>query len=64
MKVQVTLLVNVEVNRSDYVHEQTDSDEDVRMHLRDLIDNGDLSMDDLMEQSTDYTVTVVEAPAT
>jgi actin-related protein len=59
----VTLVVNVEINRSDYVHEETDSDDDVRMNLWDEIDNGNISMDDLIEQSTDYTVTVVEAPA-
>lgn len=65
MKVQITLLLNVEVNRSDYIHEETDTDDYILEHLRDRINGGDLSMDDLIEQSADYTVTVtvMEGPA-
>lgn len=62
MKVQVTVVLNVEITRSDYIYEETDMDDDIRAHMRDNIDNGDLSLDDLIEQSTDYTITVVEAP--
>lgn len=60
MKVQVTLIVNVDVNRSDYAIEETSTDDDVREYLRKQIDDGEVSVDDLIEQSTDYTVMVVE----
>lgn len=60
MKVQVTLVVNVDINRSDYAMEETSTDDDVREYLRTQIDDGEVSMDDLIEQGTDYTVTVVK----
>lgn len=60
MKVQVTLVVNVEINRSDYVMDGTSTDDDVREYLCTQIDSGEISMDDLIEQSTDYTVTVTK----
>lgn len=60
MKVQVTLVVNVDINRSDYVMEETSTDDDVREYLRKQIDDGEVSVDDLIEQGTDYTVMVAE----
>lgn len=58
MKVQVTLVVNVDINRSDYAMEETSTDDDVREYFRTQIDAGEVSMDDLIEQSTYYTITV------
>lgn len=60
MKVQVILIVNVDINRSDYAVEENSTDDDVREYLRSQIDDGEVSVDDLIEQSTDYTVTVVK----
>lgn len=60
MKVQITLVVNVDINRNDYAVEENSTDDDVRERLRAQIDDGEISMDDLIEQSTDYTVVVVK----
>jgi len=60
MKVQVTLVVNMDINRSDYAMEETSTDDDVREYFRKQIDDGEVSVDDLIEQSTDYTVMVAE----
>lgn len=63
MKVQVQAVFNLEITRSEYALEEQSTDDDVREVLRKQIDDGDLSLDDVLEQSTDYTITVVEAPA-
>ena len=63
MKVQITVLLNVEITRSDCAMEEDSTDDDVREELHKQIDEGSLSLDDLMEQSADYTITVVEGPA-
>lgn len=60
MKVQVSIILNVDIDRSQYVHVEGETDEGVMENLRDEIDSGELSMDDLMEQSTDYTVLVLK----
>lgn len=60
MKVQVTLLVNVDITRSEYARDEGSTDDDVIEALRKELDDGDLSFDDLMEQGSDYTVTVVK----
>lgn len=60
MKVQVTLLVNVDITRSEYARDEGSTDDDVIEALRKGLDDGDLSFDDLMEQGSDYTVTVVK----
>jgi hypothetical protein len=60
MKVQVTVLLNVEIARSDYAMEDGSTDDNVCEELHMQIDEGCLSLDDLMEQSADYTVTVVK----
>ena len=74
MKVQVNVLVNLEINPANYLEEdevlvgspEYEHDEDgkdaltdemVVDRLRDQVDDGSLSMDDLIEQSSDYTVT-------
>ena len=61
MKVQVRVLLNVEINKSDYIYEETDTDEHVLERLHKEIDDGDKSLDELIEQSTDYTIEVVKS---
>jgi hypothetical protein len=60
MKIQVTVLINLDITRSDFAIEDTSTDDDVREQLRKQIYDGDLSLDDVMEISDDYTVTVVK----
>lgn len=64
MKVQITLLLNVEIDRSDYIKKDDDTDDTIREAFQLALDDGQISFDDIIEQSSDYTVTVVEAPAT
>jgi hypothetical protein len=63
MKVQVIARFSMEITRSEYAMEDQSTDDDVRETLRKQIDDGDLSLDDVLEQSSDYTITVTEAPA-
>lgn len=61
MKLQVTMLVNVDLDPKDYAQEdEVLTDEEFMERVQLKVDDGNLSMDDLIEQGTDYTVTVVK----
>lgn len=61
MKVQITVLLNVDLNKEDYSGEDEQiSDEEFAERVGNTIDEGNVSLDDLMERSRDYTITVVK----
>ena len=61
MKVQITLLMNVDIDPANFECSESATPSEILETVRDFIDDGNISADDLMERSMDYTVTVVES---
>jgi len=52
--------MNVDIDPVSFECSASATPSEILETVRDFIDDGNISADDLMEQSTDYTVTVVE----
>lgn len=64
MKVQLTILINVDIDREDFVEEnEILTDEEVMDRFRDKVDEGNEDLEGLIDKASDYTVTVVRGDA-
>jgi len=53
--------MNVDIDPANFECSESATPSEILETVRDFIDDGNISADDLMERSMDYTVTVVES---